>query len=351
MKFADSWKEVGLVFPLVSIVTPCYNGEEFLDKYFGSILGQTYKNLELIFINDGSTDRTEEIALSYRSALEQRGITFKYLYQPNGGQAKAMNTGFKEMTGKYLVWPDSDDLLSPDSIEKRVTFLEKNPEFDFVRTSGDFFNFETGERIGTVNYYGDASSEDIFLDLIQENTYCACGCYMIKTEMLRQIYPDLTIYETYVGQNWQILIPIAGKGKCGYIDEELYHIAVRSNSHSRCQRSLQEEVDRRLELKKVLEIGIKKSGRYDRDYQKIVDIKYQHILYRIYLNAGALEDAKACYDTLDAENDVQTDEYRRYLQAWHPIRYEVYCLKDLTLRAIRKLKRILSNKGGTHAAS
>ena len=337
--------------PLVSIITPCYNGEEFLDKYFESILAQTYENLELIFVNDGSTDRTEEIALSYRDALESRGMVYKYLYQPNGGQAKAMNTGFKEMTGKYLVWPDSDDLLSPDSIEKRVTFLEQNPEFDFVRTSGDFFNFETGERTGTVNYYGDASSEDIFLDLIQENTYCACGCYMIKTEMLRQIYPDLTIYETYVGQNWQILIPVAGRGKCGYIDEELYHIAVRNNSHSRCRRTLQEEVARRLELKKVLEIGIEKSGRCDRDYQKIVDMKYQHILYRIYLNAGSLEDAKACYDMLKAEKDVQADEYRQYLQSWHPVMYKAYCLKDLTLRAIRKLKRILSNKGDTHAAS
>lgn len=323
---------------LVSIVTPCFNGESFLDKYFQSILDQTYDRLELIFVNDGSSDRTEEIALSYRETLEERGIIYKYLYQPNGGQAKAMNTGFKEVTGKYLVWPDSDDLLSPDSIEKRVTFLEKNPSYDFVRTSGDFFNFETGERIGTVNYYGDASSEDIFLDLIQENTYCACGCYMIRTEMLRQIYPDLTIYETYVGQNWQILIPIAGKGKCGYIDEELYHIAVRSDSHSRQERSLQEEIARRLELKKVLEIGIEKSGRRDRNYQKIVDLKYQHILYRIYLNAGALEDAKACYDTLDAENDVRSEEYRQYLQAWHPARYKVFCLKNMTSRAIRKAK-------------
>ena len=332
-----------MIHPLVSIITPCLNGESFLDGFFQSILNQSYDRLELIFVNDGSTDQTEKIALSYRDALEQRGITYKYLYQPNGGQAKAMNTGFKEMAGKYLVWPDSDDLLSPDSIEKRVTFLENNPEFDFVRTSGDFFNYTTGERIGTVNYYGDASSEDIFLDLIQETTYCACGCYMIKTEMLRQIYPDLTIYETYVGQNWQILIPIAGRGKCGYIDEELYHIAVRSNSHSRCQRSLQEEVARRLELKKVLEIGIEKSGRCDRNYQKIVNLKYQHILYRIYLNAGVLEDAKACYDTLNAENDVQTEEYRQYLQTWHPIRHKVYCLKDLTVRAIRKAKRILSN--------
>ena len=335
--------------PLVSVITPCFNGETFLNGYFQSILHQSYNRLELIFVNDGSTDQTEKIALSYQEALKRRGIIYKYLYQAHGGQAKAMNTGFKVMTGKYLIWPDSDDLLSPDSIEKRVNFLEKNPEFDFVRTSGDFFNFETRKRIGTINYYGDASSKDIFLDLIQENTYCACGCYMIKTEMFRQIYPDLTIYESDAGQNWQILIPVAGKGKCGYIDEELYHIAVRDNSHSRHQRSLEEEVARRLELKKVLKISIEKSGRSDRDYQKIVDIKYQHILYRIYLNAGALEDAKACYDALKIEKDVRSDEYRQYLQMWHPTRYKIYCLKDLILRILRKLKRNI-NGGYTHAA-
>lgn len=325
--------------PLVTIITPCYNGEMFLDKYFSSIIAQTYDYLEVIFVNDGSTDRTEEIALTYRPALEERNIVFKYLYQPNGGQAKAMNTGFKEMTGKYLVWPDSDDWLEPDSIEKRVAFLEDHPEFDFVRSSGDTFNFVTKERQNSINYYGDASCEDIFLDLIQETTYCACGCYMIKTAMLREIYPELTIYETNVGQNWQILLPIAGKGKCGYIDEEQYHIAVRQDSHSRSVRSLQEEVARRMELKKVLLIGIEKSGRTDRDYQKIVDLKYQHILYSIFLNAGALDQAKKCYQELKHHHAVRPDEYRRYLSVWYPVRYKLYCAGSFICRALRKVKR------------
>lgn len=330
--------------PLVTIITPCYNGEEFLNKYFDSILAQTYDHLELIFVNDGSADRTEEIALSYRFALEERGIIYKYIYQNNGGQAKAMNTGFREMSGKYLVWPDSDDWLEPDSIEKRVDFLETHPEFDFVRSSGDFFNFDSGERMGSVNYYGDASGVDIFLDLIQENTYCACGCYMIKTAMLRSIYPDLTIYETNVGQNWQILIPIAGRGKCGYIDEEQYHVAVRSKSHSRSERTLDEEVARRMELKKVLLLGIEKSGRTDRDYIKIVDLKYQRILLRIYLNAKENELAKKCYHVLKEASDVTPEDYRLYLQKLHPVRYRFYCLKNLGIRAYRKMKRMLLKK-------
>lgn len=327
--------------PCVTIITPCYNGEGFLDKYFESILAQTYDNLELIFVNDGSTDRTEETALSYQPALEARGIVFKYLYQPNGGQAKAMNTGFKEMSGKYLVWPDSDDWLEPDSIEKRVAFLQAHPEFDFVRSTGDTFDFVSGEHRGSINYYGDASGEDIFMDLILENTYCACGCYMIKTDMLREIYPDLTIYETNVGQNWQILIPIAGRGRCGYIDEVQYHIAVRQDSHSRAVRSLDEEVARRMELKKVLLIGIEKSGRKDRDYQTIVDLKYWHILFRIYMDAHAYEKAKTCYEKLNQHRAVKPEEHMQYLKAWYPVKYRIRCAMNLARRAGGKLKRMI----------
>lgn len=111
--------------PLVSIITPCYNGEAFLKRYFESILNQTYPNLELIFINDGSTDRTEEIALSYRERLEKRGITYIYEKQENAGQAAALNRGLKLFTGEYLTWPDSDDVMTKDSIEKKSIFLRK----------------------------------------------------------------------------------------------------------------------------------------------------------------------------------------------------------------------------------
>ena len=77
--------------PLVSIITPCYNGETFLHRYFESILAQTYPNLELIFVNDGSTDKTEEIAMSYQKKLCEKGIRYIYLEQENAGQAAALN--------------------------------------------------------------------------------------------------------------------------------------------------------------------------------------------------------------------------------------------------------------------
>ena len=109
--------------PLVSIIVPCYNGEEFVCRFLDSIIIQSYCNIELIFINDGSTDRTEEIVLSYIQKFDDKNITLKYIYQKNGGQADAINQGLQVFEGEFLTWPDSDDTLHKDSIRNKVNFF------------------------------------------------------------------------------------------------------------------------------------------------------------------------------------------------------------------------------------
>ena len=147
--------------PLVSIITPCFNGEKYLDRFFRSVLNQTYENLELIFINDGSSDKTEEKVLNYKDELKNRNICFTYLYQDNAGQAAALNKGLKVFKGDYLVWPDSDDELVPDSIEKRVDFLEKHPELGIMRSNGIVINDETGEQ-NRIDNKPHLEEEDIY---------------------------------------------------------------------------------------------------------------------------------------------------------------------------------------------
>jgi len=117
---------------IVSIITPCYNGAAYVKKFFDSILAQTYSSLELIFVNDGSTDNTGEIVLSYRPAFENRGIKLIYIYQDNMGLGGAINTGLQKVTWKYICWPDSDDYLEPDSVELRLHVLENLPEYAAV---------------------------------------------------------------------------------------------------------------------------------------------------------------------------------------------------------------------------
>ena len=77
--------------PLVSIITPAFNASKYLVSFFESVLDQEYSNYELIFINDGSTDDTEEIALQYKKIFEEKGHRFVYLVKENGGQAAALS--------------------------------------------------------------------------------------------------------------------------------------------------------------------------------------------------------------------------------------------------------------------
>ena len=134
--------------PLVSIVTPCYNAEKYLPAYFDSVLSQTYKSIELILVNDGSVDHTEEIILASKEKLNQAGINLKYIsYPENQGQAYALNCGLKQVTGVYLSWIDADDQMTADCVEKKVSFLESHPEYDYCICNAVSIDTLTNEEI------------------------------------------------------------------------------------------------------------------------------------------------------------------------------------------------------------
>ena len=225
--------------PLVSIITPCFNGERYLDRYFQCVLSQTYPNLELVFINDGSTDKTEEIALGYREKLENRNIRYIYEYQKNQGQAAALNRGLKLFTGEYLTWPDADDEMTANNISEKVKYLLDHPDISMVRSNGIII-----DDSGNSHRLADKSAcdpEDIFEDILFVKTYGCCGCYMISRELFLKCYPDRNIFESRAGQNWQLLVPAASRTLCGYIDKDLYIVYAHDDSHSRKKKSPKED--------------------------------------------------------------------------------------------------------------
>ena len=114
---------------LVSIISPCYNREKILWRFLDSVLNQTYKKVQLILIDDGSTDATLSVIKEYVSKFEKAGIRYEYYTKPNGGVSSSINEGLKYVKGEFLCWPDSDDWYEPESIEKRVEFLNDHPEF------------------------------------------------------------------------------------------------------------------------------------------------------------------------------------------------------------------------------
>ncbi|MDN3690578.1 glycosyltransferase family 2 protein [Cyclobacterium jeungdonense] len=143
--------------PLVSIIIPVYNKADFVRESLESALAQTYPNIELVLVNDGSTDSSLAILEEYRSKFPEK---IMLIDQENGGVSKATNVGIRASKGAFIQFLDADDLLSPDKIENQVRILEGNSPFalascewvnfkndisQFIRLPyGVFQNYETG---------------------------------------------------------------------------------------------------------------------------------------------------------------------------------------------------------------
>lgn len=127
------------VNPKVSILIPVYNGSNFIKDSIESALNQTYKNIEILVINDGSNDndKTENIVKSF-------GDKVRYIKKENGGVASALNLGIKEATGEYISWLSHDDAYMPNKIEKEIEVLEKLENKETII----FSNFELMDEFG-----------------------------------------------------------------------------------------------------------------------------------------------------------------------------------------------------------
>lgn len=135
--------------PLVSIVIPVYNGSNYLREAIDSALSQTYTNIEVLVINDGSKDegKSEAIALSF-------GNKIRYFFKKNGGVASALNMGIREMKGEYFSWLSHDDVYYPHKISSQIEFLKSVPlnsilytDFDVINEKSEITSCETVQTI------------------------------------------------------------------------------------------------------------------------------------------------------------------------------------------------------------
>lgn len=116
----------------VSLIVPCYNVAKTLQAFIDSVLQQTYPYIQIVAVNDGSTDQTEAIWKSNTDAFREKKILFTYVSQENAGLGAAINTGLKHIAGEYLCWADPDDFFMPESFERRVSALSAHPDCGVV---------------------------------------------------------------------------------------------------------------------------------------------------------------------------------------------------------------------------
>jgi glycosyltransferase involved in cell wall biosynthesis len=197
--------------PLVSVVIPAYNAALHLTEAVESLFAQTYKNLQILIVNDGSKDDTGKIA----DALAQRDKRVQVIHKANGGVSAARNDALKAVRGKYVCFLDADDVYLPEKVEKQVTFLETHP--DIVLVHCDYFigneNFQNLERVHRGN--PPAPLEQVFI---------YCNWFPPLTPMLRaSLVKKVGFFDTTLagGEDWDYWIRCLEYGKFAHINEIL----------------------------------------------------------------------------------------------------------------------------------
>lgn len=242
--------------PRVSIIMPCYNGAETVERAIRGVINQTYRPIEFILVNDGSTDESHGKIKALEEEMRNSQIRFIYIEQENFGLGGAINTGLKHVTGKYLAWIDADDELLPKSVETRVDFLEKNLYYGSVSSNAyevEDKNWDKPLRRVTEEVERN-SQEDQFIYHLKALSIFCCGCHLLRTDVFRQANGGMDIYPSRYGQNWQMLLPVYYMSKHAFIDEPLYKYRVNADNMTAAidRMPLKQLYTRRREYKKII---------------------------------------------------------------------------------------------------
>ncbi len=204
--------------PTISVIMPVYNGELFLKEALESLLNQTYEDFELIVIDDASTDRSKEIALSYQNSNSRvKVISNKF----EKGLPGALNTGLSVASGKYIARADADDINRLDRFKCQVQFLEKNQDIFVVGGGYAPFNPETGYR---KEIFHPTSSIEIAWNYITDSSF-AHPTVMFRRSVLEK-FPQ---YPTVANEDFPFFSQIVQEYKC----ENLHKILIDYRKHDK----------------------------------------------------------------------------------------------------------------------
>lgn len=302
---------------LVSIILPCFNGAAFLSRALESVLNQTYPTLELVFVNDGSTDGSVGILESYMPRLESRGCCVRRIDQENQGLGSAINTGLKYVTGAYLTLLDADDLYLPESVERRVRFLDQHPDYGMVRSNGWYVPAgHIDEPTGLfVTSEEEKKQQWIFEDLLFAKTNNWAGTYLLRTDALFACYPNRDIFPSRSGQNLQLMMPVAYRYKTGFIDEPLMKYVQNASSLSH-SGGLTHTVDALMGYQKIreemLDFIIPEETQRIR-YKEKVNKMYAGLLLSTYREYKAYSQARQQYNRWKQGRAVSVAEWKEHL--------------------------------------
>lgn len=199
----------------ITVIVPVYNVENYLNKCLDSLINQTYKNLEIIVINDGSTDNSGKICQEYA----QKDNRIIYIEKENGGQSEARNMGLDRMTGSYVTFVDSDDWVELDYVE---VLYNKLIEYQADISVGNYYSYNEQEGIFYFHIFGSSYYEKVYDNVsIFENFY--------ESEHMKNFALLCVGGKLYKADLFRELRFEVGKlGEDGYLNQKIYLLAEKT---------------------------------------------------------------------------------------------------------------------------
>lgn len=215
--------------PLVSVIVPNFNYSKYLDECLGAIFNQNYDPMQVIFVDDGSTDQSIEVIQKFSHKMQ-------IFRKKNSGVNSARNLGIKNATGKYIAFCDSDDVWVWDKIRKQVDFLEINSQYGVVYSGIQLVNEDLSFiRNQNPKYEGDCSTR--FLEHPSEAiVLLGSSTALIRNSALAKV-SGFDESMTDPGEDWDFFRRISQQTLIGFIPEPLVLYRQHSESGSRVSRS------------------------------------------------------------------------------------------------------------------
>jgi glycosyltransferase involved in cell wall biosynthesis len=277
--------------PLVSIVVTCYNYGRYVIESLDSVKKQTYANLELIIINDGSTDDSDKVIKKWLKENPNTAKKTQYVSQKNQGIVFARNKGLDLAQGEYIIFLDADDVLPDDYIKKSVDFAIKN-DADVVY--GDFHQFSDDGTVNSKMIFPEFSLETLLaVNVINISS-------LIKTSAAKKHSFDAHLNHLS-HEDWDYFLGLAlGGAKIMHLKENYLHYRIKSNSRN--------VTDIKKYMKTYAHIIDKYAKKYPKQFENIEqnwEYQRERWLQEAQIHAADLTDIIAKKDKLIQQKDQE----------------------------------------------
>jgi glycosyltransferase involved in cell wall biosynthesis len=193
---------------LVSVIIPTYNAERWISETLASVFHQTYQNLEIVLVDDGSKDRTVEVA---ETCLGQSPFPYRILRQPNGGAAAARNRGWQVAGGPWIQFLDADDLLVPHKIALQIARAQTMEKVDVVYSDWQKLIW-SNERWTPIDHRAPLIGLDALADVLSDANFLQLGSILVNARILEAVGGFDSDHEPIEDVGLCVKIAIAGGG-------------------------------------------------------------------------------------------------------------------------------------------